>query len=208
MDLFSESNSNDELIGLDEHGMLKKSQVLLQQWAVPKKYKLSKFIGRGSFGEIAEAFCNGDKRVAIKYCAGLFQTGPTMLNPTETAAKKLRELHLLHALKSPNVINLLDAFTDPPINSGQSLRDLYLVLEWADSDLHSFLHGSRFLAASEVASLLNQLLSGLHFLHSAHVIHRDLKPKSIRLPHTHTLSICILSLLNASPPMSRVIFPI
>lgn len=55
---------------------------------------------------------------------------------------------------------------------------LYLVFEFVDQDLKSYLDSLAAPPAPRlVKSYLFQLLSGVHFCHTNRVLHRDLKPQ-------------------------------
>jgi len=80
----------------------------------------------------------------------------------------LREICLLRELKHRNVVRLHDVV--------HSERKLTLVFEYCDQDLKKFFDALDGHIDQAVAkSLMHQLLRGLAFCHSRHVLHRDLK---------------------------------
>lgn len=54
----------------------------------------------------------------------------------------------------------------------RSLDDLYLVFELADTDLNKLLLSSQYLSTLHIQTFLYQILLGVHYLHSANIIHR------------------------------------
>lgn len=86
----------------------------------------------------------------------------------------------------PQVITLLDVI--PPDNY-DSFSDLYLVFEFVDTDLHKLIMSPQYLTIRHIQVFLYQLLCGLKYIHSANVIHRDMKPANILLNEDCTLMV-------------------
>jgi serine/threonine protein kinase len=75
---------------------------------------------------------------------------------------------------------LLDIFV--PENSNPSnLNDIFLVMEREENDLNSFMRcgGNLGITKMHVKTILYNILCAANFLHSANVIHRDIKPGNI-----------------------------
>jgi serine/threonine protein kinase len=76
-----------------------------------------------------------------------------------------QELELLTMLRHPNIIHLYDAFEYGAL--------YYFILERAEGTLSSLIRSHGPLSEWEVVELGRQILSGLHYVHSNRVIHRD-----------------------------------
>lgn len=75
----------------------------------------------------------------------------------------------------------------PPLDE---FNDLYVVLEWMESDLHRIIHSPQPLTEEHVRYFLYQLLNGLSYIHSANVLHRDIKPSNLLINGDCLLKIC------------------
>jgi NIMA (never in mitosis gene a)-related kinase len=88
----------------------------------------------------------------------------------------LNEIDVLRSLSHPSIIRHIDNFRD-----GQNLC---IVMEFAGAgDLESRIKSMKItnsqFSERQLSTWLNQLLSGLAFLHMRCIIHRDLKPQNI-----------------------------
>lgn len=160
-------------------------------WNVSSRYRLVRVLGKGSYGQVAEAYdtvCQ--KKVAIKKIINVFDQ--------EIDCKRLyREIYILRRLSHPQVINLLDVI---PPEKYETFTDLYLVFEFVDTDLHKLIMSPQYLTIRHIQVFLYQLLCGLKYIHSANVIHRDMKPANILLNEDCTLMICDFGLSRVMEP--------
>lgn len=73
-----------------------------------------------------------------------------------------------------------------------------------DTDLHYIIHSKQPLSEEHFKYFLYQILRGVHALHSAHVLHRDLKPGNLLVNKNCDLKICDFGLARAVNPSAEV----
>ncbi|KAM4898539.1 serine/threonine-protein kinase PAK 3-like [Sylvia borin] len=130
-----------------------------------RKYMEREILGRGGFGAVCRAIDTATGReVAIKK---LNLQGPSMMQDIAT------EITVMMRNRSPNVVNYLDSYL--------VREELWLVMEYMDGGtLYNIINDTR-MYEDEIAVVSRECLQGLDFLHSNHVIHRDLKSDNILL---------------------------
>ncbi|CAN0227772.1 unnamed protein product, partial [Discosporangium mesarthrocarpum] len=143
--------------------------------------KVIRTLGHGSYGEVAEARDLETKTtVAIKRVLNIFDS--------EVDTKRIyREMYILRHMRHPEIIHLRDVIAP---KSYEHFADLYLVFEYVDTDLYKLIGSQQFLTNDHIKYFLYQMLTGLKYIHSAYVIHRDVKPANILLNEDCTLKIC------------------
>ncbi|KAK1603396.1 hypothetical protein QYE76_059179 [Lolium multiflorum] len=156
---------------------------------VDAKYTPIRPIGRGSYGVVCSAINQEtNEKVAIKKINNVFDN-------RVDALRTLRELRLLRHLRHENVLCLKDIMM--PIHR-RSFKDVYLVSELMDFDLHQIIKSSQPLSNDHFRYFLFQLLRGLKYLHSAGILHRDLKPGNILVNENCDLKICDFGLARTN----------
>ncbi|KAI3450992.1 hypothetical protein Pfo_007657 [Paulownia fortunei] len=148
---------------------------------VDRKYVPIKPIGRGSYGVVCSSINREtNERVAIKKITDVFGN-------RISAIRTLRELMLLRCIKHENVVELKDVMM--PTN-WSGFKELYMVYELMDTDLHHIIKSPQPLSNDHCKFFIFQLLRGLKYLHSANVLHRDLKPGNLLVNANCELKIC------------------
>lgn len=66
----------------------------------------------------------------------------------------------------------------------------YVLTELMQSDLHKIIVSPQPLSADHVKVFVYQILRGLKYLHSANVLHRDIKPGNLLVNSNCILKIC------------------
>lgn len=113
--------------------------------------------------------------------------------PLKTSAKRAyREMRILRHLQHPAVVELVDVVSSK-IKTGDdaerkqlladqslSLGDIYLVFEYAETDLQKLVKNANFrLPLHALQFMMFQILDSMKFIHDCNVIHRDLKPANV-----------------------------
>lgn len=163
-------------------------------FSIPGNYEVLQVLGKGSYGTVVSAVDNSNPeygvRIAIKKITNIFHR--------EVLLKRaIRELKFMNYFKGhKNIINLLDL----DIVSEKPYDGLYCYQELIDYDLARVIHSSVQLSEFHIKSFLYQILCGLKYIHSADVIHRDLKPGNILCTIHGNLKICDFGLARGVSP--------
>eukprot|EP00892_Ulva_mutabilis_P001745 jgi/Ulvmu1/11571/UM079_0014.1 len=151
------------------------------EFIVDSAYEPIKAVGKGAYGVVCSAK-KGEDKVAIKKIQNAFE------NDID-ARRTLREVTLLRQLSHENIVNLVDVMA--PTGSGkEQFKDVYLVYELMDTDLHQIIRSKQPLSDEHFQYFTYQILRGLKYVHSADVLHRDLKPSNLLLNASCDLKIC------------------
>mmetsp|Transcript_28012 Transcript_28012/g.71404 ORF Transcript_28012/g.71404 Transcript_28012/m.71404 type:complete len:545 (-) Transcript_28012:1250-2884(-) len=151
------------------------------EWCEAKRYTVQEVIGKGSYGVVCAAVDNANgEKVAIKKIQNVFEN-------VADATRILREIKLVRLLKHPDVVDIKHILLPP---DPRNFKDIYVVFELMESDLHTVIGANDDLTADHHKVFLYQLLRGLNFIHSSGVLHRDLKPKNILANSNCKLKIC------------------
>ena len=157
-----------------------------------ESYTPVKWLGKGAYGVVCSATHGATgSRVAIKKVANCFD------NATD-ARRTLREVRLLRHLVHDNVVSLLDVLLPSAQRRARDgARDVYLVYELMDTDLHQIIRSPQALTEEHCQYFVYQVLRGLKYIHSAGILHRDLKPSNLLLNANCDLKICDFGLARA-----------
>lgn len=184
------------------------------EYGEASRYQVQEVIGKGSYGVVGSAIdTHTGERVAIKKINDVFEH-------VSDATRILREIKLLRLLRHPDIVEIKHIMLPP---SRREFRDIYVVFELMESDLHQVIKANDDLTPEHYQFFLYQLLRGLKYIHTgwsfsvillafavvmiinffsallaANVFHRDLKPKNILANADCKLKICDFGLARVS----------
>ncbi|KIK99800.1 hypothetical protein PAXRUDRAFT_433002 [Paxillus rubicundulus Ve08.2h10] len=137
-------------------------------------------MGSGAYGVVVSAADEiSGETVAIKLVTRVFEK-------VQLAKRALREITLLrHFANHENITGLIDVDAISP-----DFQEIYIFMEPMEADLHQIIKSGQTLTNEHVQYFLYQILRGMKYIHSASVIHRDLKPGNLLVNSDCELKIC------------------
>ncbi|PCH44245.1 Pkinase-domain-containing protein [Wolfiporia cocos MD-104 SS10] len=157
---------------------------------VEKRWKLIREMGSGAYGYVISAADEvSGEPVAIKMVTRATEK-------LQLAKRVLREITLLRHFNHENVTGLID------VDCTSDLSEIYIFMEPMEADLHQIIKSGQALSNEHVQYFVYQILRGMKYVHSASVVHRDLKPGNLLVNADCELKICDFGLsrgFNSSP---------
>lgn len=138
------------------------------EWEIPfDSIRDLQWLGSGAQGAVFWGCINGNEAVAVK----------KVKEKSETDIKHLRNLN------HPNIVTFRGVCTQPPCYC--------IVMEYCPyGQLYDILkNGNRQVTPVTVIEWSKQIASGMQYLHSRKIIHRDLKSPNVLMTHGETLKI-------------------
>ncbi|KAI9639101.1 kinase-like domain-containing protein [Dioszegia hungarica] len=163
--------------------------VLQQPWQFVKE------LGQGAYGCVSSArHAQSGETCAVKKVTNVF----TKKILTKRCLRELRLLHHFRGHKNITCLYDMDLVFDPP-GSGM-FNEVYLYEELMEADLHAIIRSGQPLSDAHFQSFIYQTLCGLKYIHSANVLHRDLKPGNLLVNADCELKICDFGLARGFQP--------
>ena len=155
---------------LEKQQKLREARQTQMLFEVPSHFRCLRVVGKGAYGMVCEAIDRkakkGEERVAIK------KIKEALYHPLD-AKLVLRELKISRLIgKHPNILGIRDLIKPP---SKRRMDTIYIVSDFMDTDLYRLCQSQVEFTENHVRHLLYQMLCGLNFMHSANILHCDMK---------------------------------
>ncbi|KAI7824796.1 kinase-like domain-containing protein [Gamsiella multidivaricata] len=154
-------------------------------------YLLLQTLGEGEFAKVKLGMHNDTgEEVAIKLIRRQSVDNTPRIN------KIGREISVLRTIRHPNIISLFDVI--------ETERYIGIVIEYASGgELFDHILAHRYLRERDACRLFAQLMSGVHYLHSKHIVHRDLKLENLLLDRNRNIMITDFGFANQFDSSTR-----
>ncbi|KAF9325026.1 hypothetical protein BG006_011452 [Podila minutissima] len=154
-------------------------------------YMLLQTLGEGEFAKVKLGMhAESGEEVAIKLIRRQSVDNTPRIN------KIGREISVLRTIRHPNIISLFDVI--------ETERYIGIVIEYASGgELFDHILAHRYLKEKDACRLFAQLMSGVNYLHSKHIVHRDLKLENLLLDRNRNIMITDFGFANQFESSTR-----
>ncbi|KAI0698224.1 CMGC/MAPK/ERK protein kinase [Cytidiella melzeri] len=189
-------------------------QALNSTFVVDSEYQFVKELGQGAYGCVVSAkhrrsgegcaikkITNiNTKRILTKRCLREIKYVLPLTASMVCLRLKIRPIQrLLHHFRGhKNITCLYDM--DIVFRPDGNFDEVYLYEELMEADLHAIIRSQQPLSDAHFQSFIYQTLCGLKYIHSANVLHRDLKPGNLLVNADCELKICDFGLARGYQP--------
>lgn len=162
-------------------------------------YLIGSTLGEGEFGKVKLGWTRVpphanavSKQIAIKLIRK-----DSISDDKEKQTKVYREINALKHLKHPNIVRLEEVL--------QNTKYIGIVLEFASGgEFYKYIQKERRLKEPVASKLFAQLLSGVNYMHSKGLVHRDLKLENLLLDKNGNLIITDFGFVNEYTPQNQL----
>lgn len=158
---------------------------------ITAKYEIVQKVGEGCYSDVFQARNTQTGEIVALKRIKTFSGGLPI--------SFYRELRAYKNLMHPNILKMVD---DPYKDSD---NNLFLVLEFCESDLSTILRRRNRITVSDFRKYMKELMLSLKYLHHMNIAHRDLKPANALIDGNGTLKLTDFGLtrsLDTNQPMT------
>ncbi|KAI9257241.1 kinase-like domain-containing protein, partial [Phascolomyces articulosus] len=147
-------------------------------------YLLLQTLGEGEFGKVKLGIhIETGQEVAIKLIKKDNIDSSTRMSKVE------REISVLRKVRHPYIVKLYDVI--------ETERYIGIILQYASGgELFEYILAHRYLKEKDASRLFAQLISGVHYMHQKHIVHRDLKLENLLLDRNRCIIITDFGFAN------------
>ncbi|CAI2368223.1 unnamed protein product [Moneuplotes crassus] len=147
-------------------------------------YIISKTIGEGTFGKVRLGIHTlTNEKVAVKILE------KEKIKEIADVERVTREIFILKLIRHPNIVQLYEIIETP--------KNLFFIMEHcAKGELFDYIVAQGRLKEKEACKFLQQILSGVEYIHKLNFVHRDLKPENLLLDENMNIKIVDFGLSN------------
>eukprot|EP01059_Diplonema_ambulator_P027035 TRINITY_DN44628_c0_g1_i1.p1 TRINITY_DN44628_c0_g1~~TRINITY_DN44628_c0_g1_i1.p1 ORF type:complete len:298 (+),score=34.55 TRINITY_DN44628_c0_g1_i1:68-895(+) len=151
-------------------------------------YILGKTIGVGSTGKLKMGF---HKQSGMKVAVKIVKKAVMQQN-ADTRQRVEREVKVLRLLNHPNIMKAHDVL--------QTSTHLFIVLEYLEGgELYDYISDRPKLTIPEAFRFFYQLVTGVAYMHSQSICHRDIKLENLLLDQHGNLKLADFGMASAIP---------
>lgn len=166
---------------------------------VPATFDKTNQIGQGTFGKVYKSSYytkdNELKTVAIKKI-------PMSSQDEGLPLTAVREIAILQAYHHPNLVELLDIII-APVKPPNYRGHVDLIFEYMEHDISALVESKIQFTQGEIKNIMKQILTGIAYLHSNNIIHRDIKSANILLNNNGVVKLGDFGLARTICPLPQ-----
>lgn len=154
-------------------------------------YLIGSTLGEGEFGKVKVGWTRPSKNLGEipKQVAIKLIRRNTIVKNSEREIKVYREINALKHLTHPNIIGLEEVL--------QNSKYIGIVLEYASGgEFYKYIQKKKRLDEFKACKIFAELMSGVNYMHSKGLVHRDLKLENLLLDSNENLLITDFGFVN------------
>ncbi|OAF67835.1 Serine/threonine-protein kinase shk2, partial [Intoshia linei] len=164
------SHQNSEV--MDYETMIKTIDKMVNPMNANDIYQQKEIVGQGASGLVYTASDASGNVVAIK---------KMILSKQSKRHLIINEINLLKNLQHPNIVNFVDSF--------RVQDELLIAMEYLSGGTLTTIVSTLVMAEPIIATITQEILNGLNFLHESRIIHRDIKSDNVLLDQSGKVKI-------------------
>ena len=149
-------------------------------------FEVLQLLGEGAYGKVLKVSSLINHKIYAMKILDLGDNKDSSISKEIKEKYFLSEVELLKKLKHPNIVKYYKSFREDD--------NLYIIMEYFDNgDLDDYINvlgkGNNQNKKEEIWNIFYQSISGLNYLHSKGVVHRDIKPCNIFMTKNKIIKI-------------------